>query len=127
MLPAVIAYSGKLARLAIGLDRRPELIAHLTRKTAYEGAGETLPERAANLLRQAFVTCLNDRSSGVKDGRAEGKKAGIYKIANLCLKILFQVGSLLHSLVCNNYLCITIADTPAPPSAAKPATQNKSS
>jgi len=86
-----------LARLAIGLDKQPHLIAHLVSKqTAGDESGsrETLPERAANLLRQAFVTCLNDRSgqstNGVnRDGQPEGKKRGIYTIANLCLKILF--------------------------------------
>ena len=101
-----------LARLAIGLDKRPDLAAQLSTPTtaaaameeASGGGGgkESLPERAANIIRQAFVTCLNDRSSqGVMTGTAavansskpEGKKAGIYMIANLCLKILFQVCS----------------------------------
>jgi hypothetical protein len=83
------------ARLAIGLDKNPKLIAHLiVRSSEEDGRRETLPERAANVLRTAFVTCLNDRTgtaSGVnKDGKPDGKKIGIYKIANLCLKILFQ-------------------------------------
>ena len=83
-----------LARLAIGLDKRPELIAHLTKQSTDEGGGvETLPERAANIIRQAFVTCLNDRTSapsGIKDGQPDGKKIGVYRIANICLKILFS-------------------------------------
>lgn len=83
-----------LARLAIGLDKKPELIAHLTTQSTDEGGGaETLPEKAANIIRQAFVTCLNDRAPsalGVRDGRPDGKKVGIYKIANICLKILFS-------------------------------------
>lgn len=80
-----------LSRLAIGLDKQPELISHLAKGSSDEGgAKETLPERAANIVRGAFVTCLNDRYSGVKDGRPEGKKLGIYKTANICLKILFQ-------------------------------------
>ena len=101
-----------LARLAIGLDKRPDLIAQLSTPTtaaaimdeASSGGGgkETLPERAANIIRQAFVTCLNDRSSPgaatgmtttTNSGKPEGKKSGIYTIANLCLKILFQVCS----------------------------------
>jgi len=94
MLPTVVVYSQILSRLAIGLDKKPELIAHLARQSADEGEGrETLPERAANIVRQAFVTCLNDRTgavAGQRDGQPEGKKIGIYKIANLCLKILFQ-------------------------------------
>jgi hypothetical protein len=91
ILPTLITFSKMLSRLAIGLDKKPELIAHLVKGSSDEGgAKETLPERAANIVRQAFVTCLNDRSSGVKDGKPEGKKEGIYKTANLCLKILFQ-------------------------------------
>lgn len=87
-----------LARLAIGLDKQPHLIAHLTKQSTNEGGDEggsreTLPERAANIMRQAFTICLTDRSgdaSGLKDGKPDGKKAGIYRIANLCLKVLFQ-------------------------------------
>lgn len=94
ILPTVVSYSRMLARLAIGLDKQPHLIAHLKPQSTDEGGSrETLPERAANIIRQAFTTCLNDRSgaaSGVKDGKPDGKKVGIYKIANLCLKVLFQ-------------------------------------
>lgn len=93
ILPTVVTNAKLVCRLAIGLDKRPELIAHLkSGQPGGEDGGprETLPERAANILRQAFVTCLNDRSAGIKDGKPEGKKRGIYIIANLCLKILFQ-------------------------------------
>lgn len=82
-----------LSRLAIGLDKQPQLISHLAKQSTDEGGGrETLPERAANIVRQAFVTCLNDRTASARDGKPEGKKIGIYKMANLCLKILFQCG-----------------------------------
>ena len=98
MLPVVVSCAKLVCRLAIGLDKQPELITHLKSNQAGGSAGEddggpreTLPERAANILRQAFVTCLNDRTSGLnRDGKPEGKKRGIYTIANLCLKILFQ-------------------------------------
>ena len=93
ILPTVVTTAKLVCRLAIGLDKQPELITHI--KSGQPGgedggARETLPERAANILRQAFVTCLNDRSSGLKAGKPAGKKRGIYVIANLCLKILFQ-------------------------------------
>ncbi|KAF2147149.1 uncharacterized protein K452DRAFT_217460 [Aplosporella prunicola CBS 121167] len=95
ILPTVIACSRMLAKLAIVLDKRPELLANVRQQAADDGSEtrETLPERAANTLRQAFQTCLNDRTgtaTGVRDGKPDGKKAGIYTIANLCLKILFQ-------------------------------------
>ena len=94
VLPVVVRCARLVCRLAIGLDKQPELIAHLkSGQPGGEDGGpkETLPERAANTLRTGFVTCLNDRSSGIgKDGKPEGKKRGIYTIANLCLKILFQ-------------------------------------
>ncbi|KAK4979002.1 hypothetical protein LTR42_001502 [Elasticomyces elasticus] len=94
ILGTVVANAKVVCRLAIGLDKQPELIAHLRRTGGAGdegGAQETLPERAANILRQAFVTCLNDRVSGLSAaGEPEGKKRGIYIIANLCLKILFQ-------------------------------------
>ncbi|KAK5138058.1 hypothetical protein LTR08_005856 [Meristemomyces frigidus] len=94
VLPIVVANAKLVCRLAIGLDKQPELIAHLKsgRGGGEDGGGrETLPERAANILRQAFVTCLNDRISSLSaSGKPEGKKRGIYVIANLCLKILFQ-------------------------------------
>lgn len=79
-----------LARLAIGLDKQPHLIAHLIPHSDSDDSGprETLPERAANTIRQAFVTCLNDRSSSAI-ASPEGRKRGIYTLANLCLKILF--------------------------------------
>lgn len=102
VLPTAVAYSSVLARIAIGLDKRPELIAHLpqqSKSTDEGGVNETLPEKAANTVRQVLVTCLSDRSgpaSGAQDGRPEGKKSAIYKLANLCFKILFQVRTYVH-------------------------------
>lgn len=93
ILPTVISYSKVLSRLAIGLDRQPRLIAHLRPQTSETGDRETLPERAANTVRQAFVTCLNDRSGPAATTTERitlSRRAGIYTLANLCLKILFQ-------------------------------------
>nr|POF15609.1 pci domain-containing protein [Quercus suber] len=89
MLPVVIANAQCVCRLAIGLDKQPQLM-NLT-ETSDDGTRETLPERAANILRKAFTTCTNDRSAYLTaDGKPDGKKRGIYILANLCLKILFQ-------------------------------------
>ena len=94
MLPTIMNYAKVFARVAVGLDKQPHLIQHLIADSVDdEGKRESLPEKAANIVRQAFITCLNDRNTvpgGVRDGRPDGKKIGIYKMANICLKILFQ-------------------------------------
>jgi hypothetical protein len=97
VLPTVLYLSKVLAKLALGLDRRPELIAHVAHEggdSDREGVTEkiTLVEKSANVVREAFIKCLTDRSSasGIH-GKPEGKRVGIYLMANLCLKLLFQV------------------------------------
>ncbi|KAE8341756.1 hypothetical protein BDV24DRAFT_162980 [Aspergillus arachidicola] len=100
VLPTVLYLSKVLAKLAMGLDRRPELIAHLLRMEGRSDQDEsiekvTLVEKSANVVREAFIKCLTDRSGtpGVH-GKPEGKRVGIYLMANLCLKLLFQCGKL---------------------------------
>ncbi|KAL2817499.1 hypothetical protein BDW59DRAFT_132387 [Aspergillus cavernicola] len=100
VLPTVLYLSKVLAKLAMGLDRQPELIAHLLRLEAGSDQDETaekvtLVEKSANVVREAFIKCLTDRSGtpGVH-GKPEGKRVGIYLMANLCLKLLFQCGKL---------------------------------
>ena len=99
VLPTVISLSRTLARLAIGLDKRPDLIAHLTRRESVAGneeAGErvTLVESSANVIREAFKKCLSERSGnaqGIDSNRKpEGKRIGIYLTANICLKLFFH-------------------------------------
>ena len=97
VLPTVLYLSKVLARLAMGLDRRPDLIAHLLRLEGGSDQEEnlekvTLVEQSANVVREAFIKCLTDRSGtpGVH-GKPEGRRIGIYLMANLCLKLLFQV------------------------------------
>jgi hypothetical protein len=97
VLPTVLYLSKTLAKLAMGLDRRPELIAHLLQKEAADDREDvtekvTLVEKSANVVREAFIKCLTDRSSSTgMHGKPEGKRVGIYLMANLCLKLLFQV------------------------------------
>ncbi|BCS17317.1 uncharacterized protein APUU_10145A [Aspergillus puulaauensis] len=100
VLPTVLYLSKVLAKLAMGLDRRPELVAHLLRLEGGADQDEstekvTLVEKSANVVREAFIKCLTDRSGtpGVH-GKPEGKRVGIYLMANLCLKLLFQCGKL---------------------------------
>ena len=98
VLPTVVALSRTLARLAIGLDKRPELIEHLIRRESVVESEATervtLVERSANVIREAFKKCLSERSgppSGVdSNGKPEGRRTGIYLMANLCLKLFFH-------------------------------------
>ena len=98
MLPTVVSLSRTLARLAIGLDKRPELIEHLIRRqSVHESEAServTLVESSANVIREAFKKCLSERSgppSGLDtNGKPEGRRIGIYITANLCLKLFFH-------------------------------------
>jgi hypothetical protein len=98
LLPTCLAQSAALAKLAVSLDKRPELTASLVRRHSVRtsiddssGSLKTLVEDTAELLQRAFTTCLADRSGTGASGRPEGKRAGIYSFANLVLKLLFQV------------------------------------
>ena len=102
VLPTVVAFSRTLARLAIGLDKRPDLIAHLTRRKSGFGNDEvgdsvTLVESSANVIREAFTKCLSEWSGYASRVDADrtpdgglGKQKGIYSTANLCLKLFFH-------------------------------------
>lgn len=98
ILPTVVSLSRTLARLAIGLDKRPELIEHLIRRESVVESEATervtLVESSANVIREAFKKCLSERSgpiSGVdSNGKPEGRRIGIYLMANLCLKLFFH-------------------------------------
>ncbi|OJD27818.1 hypothetical protein ACJ73_00790 [Blastomyces percursus] len=98
VFPTVLYLSKVLAKLAIGLDRRPELVSHLLKEAG--GSDEatekvTLVEKSANVVREAFIKCLTDRSGAAgTQGKPEGKRVGIYLMANLCLKLLFKCGKL---------------------------------
>ncbi|KAJ5169981.1 PCI/PINT associated module [Penicillium coprophilum] len=100
VLPTVLYLSKVLAKLAMGLDRRPDLIAHIRRMEGLEAQDEsvekvTLVEKSANVVREAFIKCLTDRTGTPgPHGKPEGKRIGIYLMANLCLKLLFQCGKL---------------------------------
>ncbi|KAK2809685.1 hypothetical protein FQN50_003529 [Emmonsiellopsis sp. PD_5] len=100
VLPTVLYLSKILAKLAIGLDRRPELVAHLMKDGLDSDRDEatekvTLVEKSANVVREAFIKCLTDRSGAAgTQGKPEGKRVGIYLMANLCLKLLFKCGKL---------------------------------
>ncbi|KAI9737425.1 MAG: hypothetical protein M1834_009579 [Cirrosporium novae-zelandiae] len=92
ILPTVISLSQTLTRLAVGLDKRPELIQHLAKREPGFGSDEagekvTLVENSANTIRQAFNKCLSERSgnaSGVSvDGKPEGRRIGRFPSTTL--------------------------------------------
>ena len=101
VLPTVITYSRVLARLAIGLDKRPDLVANLSRRESVAGRSHeaqervTLVEGSANVIREAFKKCLSERSGNTATGldsagKPEGRRVGIYLCANICLKLFFH-------------------------------------
>ena len=98
VLPTVIALSKILAKLAIDLDKRPELVANLTRRESVGGEEAvervTLVESSANVIREAFKKCLSERSGNISgidnSGKPEGRRVGIYLTANICLKLFFH-------------------------------------
>ncbi|KAF4635883.1 hypothetical protein G7Y89_g2201 [Cudoniella acicularis] len=88
MLPTTIQLSANLAKLAMMLDKRPDLMRRL-RKVADEGENrKTLVEGTAESIQRAFTMCLTERTAN--KNKPEGKKAGIYSFANMVLKLLFQ-------------------------------------
>ncbi|KAL8998584.1 MAG: hypothetical protein Q9169_002424 [Polycauliona sp. 2 TL-2023] len=99
ILPTVISLSRTLSKLAIGLDKRPDLVVNLTSREATIGAEEagervTLAEGSANLIREAFKKCASERSGNLSgldnSGKPEGRRIGIYLMANVCLKLFFH-------------------------------------
>ena len=96
ILPTAIQLCSDLARLAIQLDQRPDLTRRLRQVASVDQSEgrKTLVQATAESIQRAFTICLTERSSnrdGVKDGKPEGKKIGIYSFANMVLKLFFQV------------------------------------
>jgi hypothetical protein len=98
ILPTTVQLCVALAKLAMTLDKRPDLTRRLRKLSNVDQGGEsrkTLVEGTAESIQRAFTMCLIERSAsrnGIgRDGLPEGKKVGIYKFANLVLKLLFKV------------------------------------
>ena len=114
VLPTCLSLSAALAKLAMALDKRPELTAHLVRRNSVMNTvddsevKQSMVEGTAELLQRGFTTCLTDRTpsgTGIgRDRRPEGKKIGIYLFANLVLKLLFQVHRLSERPGCSSLL-----------------------
>lgn len=88
LLDTIVYYAKVFSRVAIGLDAKPELIAHLQQAGSDpEGEGITLPERAANIIREIFLVCAQDRTPSDQPG----KWPAALKLANICLRIMFRI------------------------------------
>ncbi|TVY80607.1 PCI domain-containing protein [Lachnellula suecica] len=124
VLPTAIYLASKLAKLAMMLDKRPDLTRRL-RKVTNMDQGETrktLVESTAEYIQRAFTMCLTERSSnpnGIgQNGLPEGKKIGIYSFANLALKLFFKCRKTQSA----NQLFTNISQH-SPPLALYPASQ----
>ncbi|KAL3421111.1 cop9 signalosome complex subunit 12 [Phlyctema vagabunda] len=125
VLPTAIQLSAALAKLAITLDKRPDLTQKLRKVANMDQGGETrksLVEGTAESIQRAFTMCLTERTSNRNgigmDGQPEGKKIGIYSFANLVLKLLFQC----HKTRLANQLFTNISQN-SPPLSLYPASQ----
>ncbi|KAL8734346.1 MAG: hypothetical protein Q9166_001544 [cf. Caloplaca sp. 2 TL-2023] len=127
ILPTVISLSRTLSKLAIGLDKRPDLVANLTSREATVGAEEagervTLAEGSANLIREAFKKCASERSGNASgldnNGKPNGRRIGIYLMANVCLKLFFHCRKLRSA-----EQIFTLIYQQSPPLALYPAAQ----
>jgi hypothetical protein len=118
MLSTTIQLSSDLTRLALQLDKRPDLTRRLRQVTNVD-QGETrktLVEGTAESIQRAFTVCLTERSSnrnGIKDGKPEDKKVGIYSFANMVLKLLFTVrcGQMQHNTlnICKSLTLLVVS------------------
>lgn len=93
VLRTVVYLSQIVAGLAMTLEKNWQLLAQLRLDRPQDAFERTsLVEDAANVVREGFIKCLVDRggTSG-PTGKPEGKRAGIYLMANHCLRLLHRV------------------------------------
>ena len=101
VLPTVIKLSQTLSKLSIGLEKHPEILAEMTRRSSLTQTNSetqervTLVESSANTIREAFSKCLSERAGNLQtgltaEGKPDGRRIGIYPCANLCLRLFFH-------------------------------------
>ncbi|CAK7565673.1 MAG: hypothetical protein SEPTF4163_003596 [Sporothrix epigloea] len=101
MLETSVAISESLAKLAMVLHRRPDLMHRVQpggigsgggSTVATSGAGDeerkSLVESTADAIQKVCTACITDRSSA-RFARPEGRRVAVYRLANLVLKLLF--------------------------------------
>lgn len=93
MFQTSIRLSEALSKVVMMLHRRPGLMTGRRAATGDEDS-KSMVEQSADIIQKIFTSCLTDRSS-TRFAKPEGKKVGVYIFANLVLKLLFTVGTLL--------------------------------
>lgn len=94
MLPTMETICRTLLKLTTTLENRPDLKQQLRLQFDDQGKRVTLSDNVEKVIQNALFACLIERSAnrnGIKDGKPEGKKIGIYIFANMQLKLLSQV------------------------------------
>lgn len=129
ILPFTLDVAKILTRISVGLDKQPGNVARATTVSdgTKDGRKVVSVEDSANLIRDAFIKCLADKTgiSGSQGpgrrGRPENKRTGIYNAANMCLKLLLQCGKLR-----NAEMMFTSIDAQSPSLSFYPASQRVS-
>ncbi|CAK7272267.1 hypothetical protein SEPCBS119000_005031 [Sporothrix epigloea] len=101
MLETSVAISELLAKLAMALHRRPDLMHRMQPAgIGSSGGGAALPggagdeerkslvESTADAIQKVCTACITDRSSA-RFARPQGRRVAVYRLANLVLKLLF--------------------------------------
>ncbi|KKY17746.1 putative pci domain-containing protein [Phaeomoniella chlamydospora] len=129
VLPTVLYLTKVLAKFAVALDKNPEIITAQQHGQSRGGGDSAIEkvgyvESSANVVRDAFIKCLADKSGtgGLagpgRKGKPENKRVGIYQTANFCLRLLFQCRKLRNA----EQMFVSI-DNQSPPLSFYPVAQ----
>ena len=128
MIPIVLSFSRTLASIASYLDRNPSILRRQSTtalptvddSSSTTGGKVSFLEDTANVLRDAFIKCLQGSAGVQRTTRPnnDDKRIGIYLTANATLKLLFQARKLRNA----QQMFLSI-DAQSPPLSFYPAAQ----
>ncbi len=128
MIPVVLSFSRTLASIASYLDRNPSVLKRqsttgfpiIDDSSSSTGGKVSFLEDTANVLRDAFIKCLQGSAGVRRTSRPsnDDKRIGIYLTANATLKLLFQARKLRNA----QQMFLSI-DAQSPPLSFYPAAQ----
>ena len=123
MIPIVLSFSRTLAAIAANLDRNPALVRRASLMPSSEGSKVSFVEATANVLRDAFIRCLQGSPGIPRLSRPNpsDKRIGIYLTANSVLALLARSGKLRNATQ-----IFTSIDAQSPPLAYYSAAQRVS-